>query len=136
MEGGLMALVNSVEYNNYKIREWNITQFAKLTNTLGAIAEEYEKKQIKFVELSDLLEATAQDGALGLSKSALTFLSPILSRSEDILRVSLGLTPVQLEEIKFSDGVVLVLLILKTNLSHLSNFFLSLVESHSPATTA
>jgi hypothetical protein len=136
MDGGLMSLVNSTEYKGYKIKEWSISQFARLTPCLSAIADEYGKKNIQFSDLSDILTATESEGTLGLSKAAMTMLSPMLSRSEDLLRISLGVTSAQLEELPFSDGIVLVLLIMKTNMSHLSNFFLSLVGDSSPATTA
>lgn len=127
MEGGLLSLVNAVEYNGYKIKEWNIVQFAKLSTTLTEIAKEYETQGVSYPDLDTLLGSVAQDGALGLSKAAMAFLNPILKRSEEILKISLGVPKEKLEEMGFTDGTILVLLIIKTNLVHLSSFFASLV---------
>lgn len=125
---GLMSLINRVEYNGFKIKEWSIVQFAKLTPVLSEIAEEYDKKDIQFSSFAEVLENASAEGALGLSKSALTFLSPVLSKSKEILKVSLNITDEQVEQIPFSDGLVLVLLSLKINMEHLSSFFVSLVR--------
>jgi len=128
---GIMSLVNAVEFKGYKIKEWNIVQFSKLSPALSTIANEYKTRNIEFPELSDILSETSD--TLSLTSSALTFLSPILVHAPEILRVSLGITPEKLEELSFSEGSILLLLILKANMEHVSSFFGALTTA-SPET--
>jgi len=131
---GIMSLINRVEYNGYQIKEWSIVQFAKLTPVLSEIAEAYEKKNIEFSAFSEMLENASGSSPLGLSKTALTFLAPVIEKSKEILMVSLKIKEDEVDQLVFSDGLVLVLLILKMNMEHISNFFVGLVRKNEEVT--
>lgn len=126
---GLLSLVNAVEYKGFKIKEWNIVQFAKLSPVLSAIAKDYESLSINYTEFSDVLSKAADGSKMGLTKSALSFLAPLVERAPEVLKISLGITQEKVEELSFSEGTVLLLLIYKTNLEHISGFFAGLTTA-------
>lgn len=132
---GLLSLINATEYAGFTVREWNIVQFSKLAGILTAIAKEYESRQVSFDELVNAFDSVKTDGvslsALQVPKSLLAVLEPILSHSNTLLCVSLNTTSDKLEKVSFTDGLVLLLLVLKINMEHLSSFFGRLVEEKS-----
>lgn len=130
---GLLSVVNSTEYKGFTIKEWSIVQFAKLSPVLTAVAKDYETQDVQFSSFSEALSGAAEDGTLGLTKSAMAFLAPLTERAPEILKISLGVTQEKLEAMSFSDGVVLLLLTMKINLEHISGFFVSLAEERNNA---
>ena len=123
----LMSLVTATEYKGYKVREWSIVQFAKLTPVLSGIVKHFKEKNISFEDFSGALDTTEGSGMLAFSSSAMELLGPVLVQSPEILKISLGLKPEEVEKLSFSDGTVLTLLSLKINLEHMTSFFGALV---------
>lgn len=128
---GLMALINSTEYAGFTIKEWNIVQFSKLAGILTAIAKEYETREVSFDALVEAFSAVDADGvkasALQVPKSLLKIMEPLITHSTPLLCVSLNTTSDKLEKVEFTEGIVLLLLVLKKNMEHLSGFFARLV---------
>lgn len=125
---GLMSLINATEYAGYTVREWNIVQFSKLSSALLKIATEYDKRGVAFSDLSSILTSVDLTGGASLPVSVLNLLEPLLEHSTLILSVSLKANYEQLEALNYTSGLVLLLLVLKVNLEHLSGFFGKLVE--------
>lgn len=124
---GIMSLVNVTEYAGYTLKEWNIVQFSKLSSVLAEVAREYKSKNLSFESFSDALSNTASNGMLDLSESVLSALEPFTKHAPQIISISCGVKIEKLEDMPFTDGVVLILLILKMNMEHLGRFFTSLV---------
>ena len=124
---GIMSLLNTTEYAGFQVKEWNIVQFSKLANVLSEVAKEYKARNISWDNFSVALSATANSGMLDLSQSVLDVIDPFLKHATTILTVSCKTTVEQLEKISFTEGIVLLLLIMKFNMEHLSRFFVSLV---------
>jgi len=123
---GLLSLMSITEYAGYKVKEWNIVQFSKLTGVITAIAKQYAASNISWDAFSETLQQTDTKGMLSVSTSLMDALQPFLEHSPAILSVSCGITEKQLEELKFTDGAILTLLVIKTNMEHLNGFFGSL----------
>jgi len=123
----LMSLVTATEYKGYKIREWSIVQFAKLTPILTSIVKHFKEQNISFEDFSGALNTEEGGGMLAFSNSAMELLGPVLEKSPEILKITLGMKPEEIENLSFSDGAVLTLLVLKTNLEHMTSFFGALV---------
>lgn len=134
---GTMSLINVTEYAGFQIKEWNIVQFSKLSSVLSEVAREYKAKNLSWDSFSTALSSTAENGMLDLSQSVLDVLEPFTKHAPVILGVSCNAKPDQLEKITWTDGLVLLLLVLKFNMEHLSRFFVNLVgkTQSEPATT-
>jgi len=125
---GLMSLINATEYAGHTVREWNIVQFSKLSSALLQIATEYDKRNISFADLSSVLSMPDVSGTQSLPVSVLKLLEPLLEYTALILAVSLKVSQDKLEALNYTDGLVLLLLVMKVNLEHLSGFFGKLAE--------
>lgn len=124
---GIMSLINVTEYAGFQIKEWNIVQFSKLSSILAEVARDYKAKNLSWDNFSTALAGTSENGMLELSQSVLDVLEPFTKHAPVILGVSCSAKPEQLEKISWTDGLVLLLLVLKFNMEHLSRFFVSLV---------
>ena len=120
---GLLSLLTVSEFNGYKIKEWNIIQFSKLSAILSSIAKEYQESNIDWSIFSGALQSAEGAGMLSMSSKMMDSIQPFMKHAPQILSVSCGVTEKQLEEMKYTDGIVLVLLVMKTNLEHLTGFF-------------
>lgn len=133
---GIMSLINTTEYAGFTIKEWNIVQFSKLSSVLADVAREYKAKNLSWDNFSTALGATAQGGMLDLSQNVLDVLEPFTKHAPMILTISCKASVEQIEKISFTEGIVLLLLVLKFNMEHLSRFFVSLVgKTNSDPTT-
>ena len=130
---GLLSLVNSTEYAGLTIKEWNIVQFSKLSRVLAAVVKEYKERNIGWTNFSSILENS--DGMAGMSSDLLEFIGPFLEYAPAIITISCNVDQKRLEDVKYTDGTVLVFLILKANLEHLNSFFGKLVAGPVEATT-
>lgn len=128
---GLLSLINATEYAGFTVREWNIVQFSKLAGILSTVAKEYETRQISFDELSNAFKSVEGRSIMQVPKSLLAIMEPLMTHSNTILCVSLNTTSDKLEKVNFTDGIVLLLLVLKVNMEHLSSFFAQLVAEKS-----
>lgn len=126
---GLMSLINATEYAGFTVREWNIVQFSKLSGAMLKIATEYDARNIAFTDLSSVLSSVDVAGGKSLPVSVLSLLEPLIEHSTLILSVSLKTTQERLEALTYTDGLVLLLLVMKVNLEHLSGFFGKLVKA-------
>jgi hypothetical protein len=135
---GIMSLINSTEYAGFTIKEWNIVQFSRLSSVLSEVAREYKSKNLSWDSFSAALSTTSENGMLNLSQNVLDVLEPFTKHAPTILTISCKASVEQLEKIAFTDGIVLLLLVLKFNMEHLSRFFVNLVgtTNSEPATTA
>ena len=124
---GIMSLMNMTEYAGFQVKEWNIVQFSKLSSILVEVAKEYKAKDISWENFSAAISDTAGTGMLEMSESVLQVLEPFTRHAPTILAVSCKVSQEQLEKILFTDGLVLLLLVLKFNMEHLGRFFVSLV---------
>lgn len=132
---GLMSLLAVSEFNGYKIKEWNIVQFSKLSGLLSTIAKQYQESNIDWSLFSGALSSTENTGMLTLSSKMMDSIQPFVQYAPQILSVSCGISEKQLEEMKYTDGVVLVLLVMKVNLEHLNGFFGKLAAQAGAART-
>jgi len=124
---GIMSLVNVTEYAGFTIKEWNIVQFSKLSSVLAEVARDYKEKNLSWDSFSTALSTTSEGGMLELSQSVLDVLEPFTKHAPILIGVSCNAKPEQLEKISWTDGLVLLLLVLKFNMEHLSRFFVGLV---------
>lgn len=124
---GIMSLISATEYAGFQIKEWNIVQFSKLSAVLSEVAREYKAKNLSWDSFSTALSSTSESGMLELSQNVLDVLEPFTKHAPLILGVSCNAKPDQLEKISWTDGLVILLLVLKFNMEHLSRFFVSLV---------
>ena len=123
---GLLSLMSVTEYAGYKVKEWNIVQFSKLSGVISQIAKKYFESNISWENFSETLKETDNKGMLGVSTNLMDALQPFLEYSPAILSVSCGITEKQLEAMKFTDGVILTMLVIKANMEHLNGFFANL----------
>ena len=131
-----MSLINATEYAGFQVKEWNIVQFSKLSSILSEVAKEYKARNLSWENFSSALSETSTGGMLDVSESVLAVLEPFTKHAVLILTVSCKASVEQLEKISYTDGLVLLLLVLKFNMEHLSRFFVSLVGmSNSTPTT-
>lgn len=135
---GIMSLLNTTEYAGFHVKEWNIVQFSKLSAILVEVAKEYKARDLSWENFSLTLSETAGTGMLEMSENVLQMLEPFTRHAPTILMVSCKATMEQVESMSFTDGLVLLLLILKFNMEHLGRFFVSLVgkTNSEPTTTA
>jgi hypothetical protein len=124
---GLLSLVNSTEYAGITVKEWNIIQFSKLSRVLSLVVKEYKDKNIAWEGFSNIIGNSDGGSFAGISTELLNFLSPFLEHAPAIITISCNIDHKKLETINYTDGVVLIFLILKTNLEHLNGFFGKLV---------
>jgi hypothetical protein len=120
---GIFALFSGTEYNGIKVKEWNIVQFSKLGGVLSAVAKEYQTTQADWNSFSAILEESDSSSMLDKTNGLLTSIQPFVTHAPAILSVSCNLTETQLQDMKYTDGIVLLLLVLKANLEHLNGFF-------------
>ena len=132
---GLMSLLAQTEYQGLVIKEWNIVQFSKLTRTLQAIAKEYKEKNIAWEGFSETLVKVDGSGIAGISSQMLEFLTPFVEHAPTILTVSCNTDEKKLSTLSYTDGIVVLMLVLKANLEHLNNFFVKIVAPAEVATT-
>jgi len=130
---GLMSLINVSEYAGHQIKEWNIVQFSRLSSVLSAIAKEYKDANISWAAFANSLKSTEETRMLEISHSMLDSLTPFLKHAPALIAVSCNVKEKDLEDIKYTDGLVLTLLIMKKNLEHLNSFFVTLVAQSSGA---
>lgn len=123
---GLLSIMSVTEYNGYKVKEWNIVQFSKLSGVINAIAKKYIELNLSWDKFSDTLSKASDTGLLGVSTGLMDALQPFLEYSPALLSVSCGVTEKQLEDMKFTDGVILTMLVIKANMEHLNGFFANL----------
>ena len=123
---GLMSLVSSTEYAGFKVKEWSIVQFSKIAPVLSEVAREYKEKNLSWDSFSALIENASEDGMLSMSQSVLEVLEPFTKHAPLILGVSCGANAERLEALSWTDGLVLLMLVLKTNMEHLTRFFVNL----------
>jgi hypothetical protein len=135
---GLMSLLAQTEYQGLVIKEWNIVQFSKLTRVLQAIAKEYKEKNVAWEGFSEILVKADGAGIAGISNSMLEFLSPFVEHAPLILGISCNVDEKKLNTLSYTDGIIVLLLVLKANLEHLNNFFVKIVApvEEQPATMA
>lgn len=124
---GLLAILNATEYEGLVIKEWNIVQFSKLSRTLTQIAKEFKEKNVEWAGFSETLAKADGIGVADMSREVLEFISPFVEHAPTILAVSCNADGKRLEQLKYTDGVVALLLVLKANLEHLNRFFVTLV---------
>jgi len=133
---GLMSLLAQSEYQGLVIKEWNIVQFSKLTRVLQAIAKEYKEKNIAWEGFSEILGKADGNGIAGISTSMLEFLSPFVEQAPLIIGISCNADAKKVETLSYTDGIIVLVLLLKANLEHLNGFFVKLVApSAAEATT-
>lgn len=132
---GLMSLISSTEYAGFTIKEWNIVQFSKLSAIVVEIAKEYKAKNLSWDDFSQSLSTQTSGGMIEVSEAVLDMLEPFTKRAEVILSVSCNTDPKKLAEVSFTDGIILLLLVLKTNMEHLTRFFGRLVAPESSKAT-
>jgi hypothetical protein len=130
---GLMSLVAATEFAGLKVKEWNIVQFSKLSSLLNDIVKEYKDQGIGFEQFSTLLQGASETGMMEISQSVLNMLSPFAKRAPQLICVSCNVEQSKLDDLSFTDGIVVVLLILKANMEHLNRFFVSLAAKPNSA---
>lgn len=133
---GLMSLINETTFNGFKIKEWNIVQFSKLSGTLNDIAKEYKARNIAFADFSSIFDGVSESGMMDLSQHVLDLIEPFTKRAPLLLGVSCGLDAKALEELPFTDGIVAIMLVMKANMEHLNRFFVKLAAPASIAAEA
>jgi len=132
---GLFSLLSATEYNGIKVREWSIVQFSKLGGALSTVVKEYQESKIDWTSFSTILQGASENNMLDMTSGMLDSLQPFVKQAPTILSISCNLSQAQLEEIKYTDGLVLLLLVLKTNIEHLNGFFGKLAARKNEATT-
>ncbi len=132
---GLMSLISSTEFAGFKVKEWNIVQFSKLSAVVLEIANEYKAKNLSWEDFSQSLSVNTDGGVLNISQSVLDMLQPFMQRAPLILSISCKVSVEELEKLSYTDGIVLLLLVLKVNMEHLSRFFVQLVAPGSSTAT-
>ncbi len=120
---GLMSLVTATEFAGLKIKEWNIVQFSKLSGLLNEIAKEYKDRSVSWDSFSSIFANASPDGMLNMSQSVLDLIEPFTKRAPQLIGISCGVDAKSLEEMPFTDGLIVVMLIMKTNMEHLNRFF-------------
>lgn len=120
---GLMSLISAQEFQGFKIKEWNIIQFSKLSGVLASIAREYRDKNVSFEQFTEALSGASM---VNLSTAALDIMEPFLKHAALILQVSVGADQKRLEEVSYTDGLIVLILVLKANLEHMTGFFTKL----------
>lgn len=133
---GLFSLLSVSEYQGYKVKEWSIVQFSKLGPVLSAIAKEYQESKMDWSKFASAIQGSSESGMLDMTTGMLDTLQPFVKHAPIILSVSCGMNASQLDEMKYTDGIVLLLLVLKTNIEHLNGFFVKLAAQKPEATTA
>jgi len=132
---GLFSLLNATEYQGLVIKEWNIVQFSKLTRVLQVIAKEYKDKNIGWEGFSETLVKADGSGIAGVSTQMLEFLSPFVEQAPLLIKVSCNADDKKMETLSYTDGIIILVLILKSNLEHLNSFFGRIVAPSAEATT-
>ena len=120
---GLMSLVSATEFAGLKIKEWNIVQFSKLSGLLNEIAKEYKDRNVAWDSFSSIFANASTDGMLNMSQSVLDLIEPFTKRAPQLISISCGVDAKTLEEMPFTDGLIVIMLIMKTNMEHLNRFF-------------
>ena len=128
---GLIALLNSTEYAGLTVKEWSIVQFSKLSPIIGEIAREYKARNISWDSFSSLVDNAGMD----MSTQLIEALEPFTRHATEILVVSCRTDVKVLEKINYTDGLILLMLVLKMNMAHLTRFFGSLAAPTNPAAT-
>lgn len=132
---GLFSLLSVSEYQGHKVKEWSIVQFSKLGPVLSAIAKEYQESKMDWSKFASAIQGSSENGMLDMTTGMLDTLQPFVKNAPVILSVSCGMTSAQLDDMKYTDGIVLLLLVLKTNIEHLNGFFVKLAAQKTEATT-
>lgn len=133
---GLMSLVESTDYAGFKVKEWNIVQFSKLSSALSEIAKEFKDRDLAWSQFSEIIGNASQSGMLDLSHSALDLVEPFIKRAPLLIGVSCNADAAMLEKMSYTDGLVLIMLIMKCNMEHLSRFFVKLGQPVNTLETA
>jgi hypothetical protein len=132
---GLMSLVESTDYAGFKIKEWNIVQFSKLSGVLSEIAKEFKDRDLAWSQFSEILNSASESGMLDLSHSALDLVEPFIKRAPLLIGISCNADAAALEKLSYTDGLVLIMLVMKCNMEHLSRFFGKLGQPINQTTT-
>lgn len=135
---GLMSLISVQEFAGFKVKEWNIVQFSKLSTTISAIAKEYKQNNVSWDVFSGALSDKDKPDAnfLDMSTGLLDLLEPFTRHAPLILQVSCGVDQKKLEELSYTDGIILLILVLKVNLEHLTSFFARLAGTTEATTVS
>ena len=129
---GLMSLVSATEFAGLKIKEWNIVQFSKLSSLLNEIAKEYKDRDLSWDSFSSVFANASTEGMLNMSQNVLDLIEPFTKRAPQLISVSCNVEAKTLEEMPFTDGLIVVMLIMKTNMEHLNRFFVR-ISAQQPA---
>jgi hypothetical protein len=128
---GILSLLEATEYEGLTIKEWNIVQFSKLSRIIAAIAKDYTNRGISWADFSKALVET--DAMVNVGHNLVEFLAPFLEHAPAIITISCNVDQKFVDKLPYTKGIVAVLLIMKTNLMHLSGFFGTLTAKASSA---